>query len=205
MQQTARHLLPIVPPWRETNISRAFADPYNIGAVKQHRPRSSGLHVWFSLFFGLLFTGLTALSLSAQAPFPPPNQIQVFPVQGLSFGDFYPSGSGGTITVDFNGIRSSSGVTLAGGVYYAAVFEVALIPGRLVSISLGPNVLLTGSNGGSMTLNIGPADKGNSFVTSGGHPFRNPVYIGGTLNVGNALTNPPGSYSGEFFVTFNQN
>lgn len=127
-------------------------------------------------------------------------------MQGLSFGNFYPSASGGSVTVDFNGFRTSSGVALAGGSVFPAIFEVTLIPGRLVNITLPPgNIKLTGTNGGEMWLTVGPTDKGNSFITSGGHPFRNPVYIGGTLQVGNILANPPGTYNGEFFVTFNQN
>jgi len=159
---------------------------------------------WVAAAF-VLFSIMTTTA-QAQAPFPPPLQIQVYPVQGLSFGDFYPSTSGGSITIDPYGMRTSVGVTLAGGIYYQAIFEVALLPGRLVSISLPVGgVLLTGSNGGSMMLTVGPTDKGNSFVTSGGHPFRNPVNIGGTLTVGSTMANPPGSYSGEFFVTFNQN
>lgn len=153
----------------------------------------------------VLVAGLS-LPAFAQAPFPPPRQIQVYPVQDLSFGDFMPSSSGGTVTVDPLGNRSAIGVTLAGGLYFQAIFDVMLLPGRLVSISLptGP-VTLTGSNGGSMTLTNLQSDKGGSFVTSGGQPFRNPVNIGGTLNVGNMTQNPPGSYSGEFTVTFNQN
>lgn len=149
---------------------------------------------------------LCATPAMSQPPFPPPNQIQVFNIRGIDFGTFYPSASGGSVTVEPSGSRSSSGVTLVGGgMGEAAIFDVVLIPGRLVSISLGPDVILTGSNGGSMILKVGPADKGSSFVTTAGHPFRNQVNVGGTLQVGNLSANPPGSYSGSFTVTFHQN
>lgn len=146
------------------------------------------------------------MPLLAQAPFPPPKQIQVFNVRGIDFGTFYPSASGGSVTVDPTGTRSASGVVLVGGALgEAAIFDVMLLPGRLVSISYGPDATLLGSSGGSMTLQVGPSDKGNSFVTSGGHPFRNQVNVGGTLQVGNLAANPPGSYQGTFVVTFHQN
>ncbi len=95
-----------------------------------------------------------------------------------------------------------------------AIFDVVLVPGRLVSISWGfptEEVTLTGSNGGSMRMKIGPTDKTSTgtnsaqFVTTGGHPFHNQVYFGGTLTVGSVSANPPGNYTGEFFITFHQN
>ena len=142
----------------------------------------------------------------AQAPFPPPNQIQVFNLRGLDFGSFYPSGTGGEVIVDPWGSRTpTGGVVLVGGdIGEPAIFEIVLIPGRLVSISFGPDATLTGSNGGSMTLAVGPSDRGDSFVTTSGHPFRNQVNVGGTLYVESATENPPGSYTGSFTVTFNQ-
>jgi hypothetical protein len=92
-----------------------------------------------------------------------------------------------------------------GGNYNQAIFEVKLIPGRLVSIMLGPPATLTRiGGGGSMTMDVGPTDKGGSFVTSGGHPFFNPVNVGGTLYVESSAVNPPGAYEGQFSVTFIQ-
>jgi hypothetical protein len=139
-------------------------------------------------------------------PFPPPRQIQVYNAQGLGFGSFYTGGTGGTVVVSPAGVRTSTGsVVLVGGMPQAAMFIVELLPGRLVNIMLGPSATLTRmGGGGSMTMTIGPTDKGASFVTSGGQPFRNPVMVGGTLFVGNTASNPAGSYEGSFSVTFIQ-
>jgi len=92
-----------------------------------------------------------------------------------------------------------------GGMPQAAMFIVELLPGRLVSIMTGPDVILYRvGGGGSLTMSVGPTDKGANFVTTSGHPFRNPVMVGGTLHVGNNASNPPGSYEGSFNVTFIQ-
>lgn len=145
--------------------------------------------------------------ISGQTPFPPPNQIQVYTSQGLSFGSFFTGSSGGAVQISPLGVRTTSGtvIGLASNPGHQAIFNVRLIPGRLVSIVYGPNVTLNRiGGGGSMTMSIGPSDKGTSFVTSKGHPFMNPVQIGGTLYVGNMTVNPPGSYQGVFSITFIQ-
>ena len=147
-----------------------------------------------------------AWAISQNVPFPPPRQIQVFAIQQLSFGDFYPGGTGGTIIVSPHGIRSSTGtVVLVGGNSFPAIFDVKLIPGRLVQIVTEASALLNRiGGGGTLTMDVGPSDKGTSFITSGGHPFRNPVQVGGTLYVGNMASNPAGQYEGSFTVTFIQ-
>ncbi|MDP3013597.1 MAG: DUF4402 domain-containing protein, partial [Candidatus Subteraquimicrobiales bacterium] len=156
----------------------------------------------------LMVLGLAGTAIQARAqgvPFPPPREIRVFTAQGLSFGTFFPSTSSGTVSVSHSGSRTGNGVILAGGFWNQAIFVVELLPGRLVSISIGTDVVLTRTGGGgSMNLSIGPTDKGNSFVTSGGHPFRNLVNVGGTLTVGTITVNPPGEYTGTFSVTFIQ-
>jgi len=153
----------------------------------------------------VLFTG----NYSAQAqntPFPPPNQMQVFDIQALNFGSFSTGASGGTVVISPTGMRTSMGsVILMGGGFNQAIFEIKLIPGRLVQVIMGPQVQLNRiGGGGSMNMQIGPSDKGNNFITSGGHPFYNPVQVGGTLYVGNSTANPAGSYEGQFSVTFIQ-
>ncbi len=74
----------------------------------------------------------------------------------------------------------------------------------MVSIMNGPNVTLTGSNGGTITLQIGAASTGASFVTTAIPPSRTQVRIGGTLTVGTPASNPSGNYTGTFSVTFIQ-
>ena len=161
---------------------------------------------------GLLFISFTILMLFSQVssaqntPFPPPNQLQVFDMQALNFGSFSTGTSGGTVKISPQGFRTSTGsVILMGGFSNQAIFEIKLIPGRLVQIMLGPQATLTRiGGGGTMTMTLDATDRGSSFVTDGGHPFFNPVQVGGTLEVGPTAANPPGEYEGQFSVTFIQ-
>jgi hypothetical protein len=167
---------------------------------------SSGNPFGTSILILLFLFIMPAFGFGQNMPFPPPNQLQVFAVQQLSFGAFHTGASGGTVVVSSTGSRTATGsVVLAGGIAYQAIFNVRLIPGRLVQIQLGPQAQLTRiGGGGMMAMDVGPTDRGSSFVTSGGHPFYNTVNVGGTLNVGDILANPPGSYEGSFSVTFIQ-
>ncbi|HHN47547.1 MAG TPA: DUF4402 domain-containing protein [Bacteroidales bacterium] len=162
-----------------------------------------------SLWLILVFFCLpTALPVMAQTPFPPPNQLQVFNQQGLGFGSFYVGASGGTVVISPGGSRSTTGTVmgLASDPGMPAIFNVRLIPGRLVHISFSASATLTRAGGSeTMTITGFTSDKpGNNFVTSGGHPFINPVQVGGTLNVGSISANPAGNYQGFFEVTFIQ-
>ncbi len=166
--------------------------------------QASGLQA--VLFFMLMFLIGTHTTQAQNTPFPPPNQIQVFGMQALNFGSFSTGASGGTVIIGFTGSRTSTGsVILMGGGYNQAIFEIKLIPGRLVQVQMGPQVSLTRIGGSeTMSMQVGPSDKGGSFVTSGGHPFYNAVKVGGTLYVGNSAANPAGAYEGQFSVTFIQ-
>lgn len=156
----------------------------------------------------LLILGMSNFEASAQgAPFPPPREISVFATQDLMFGEFFTGEAGGTVVVSPSGIRSSTGtVVLIGGHSQPAIFIVELLPGRLVHILINPQTIILNrtGGGGTMSMSIGPPDKGTSFITHGGHPFRNPVQVGGTLHVGAITSNPPGDYHGTFHVTFIQ-
>lgn len=155
----------------------------------------------------ILYGNLCNFVFAQGSPFPPPREIRVFATQELGFGGFYTGSAGGSLIISPSGSRSSTGtVVLAGGPGQPAVFIVELLPGRLVNIMISPQTTtLTRINGGeTMTMTIGPTDKGLSFVTSAGHPFRTPVQIGGTLHVGSIASNPAGEYSGTFSVTFIQ-
>jgi hypothetical protein len=164
---------------------------------------SSNLAVFLIAVF-FLCCGQSAVG--QQTPFPPPNQMQVYGMEELSFGSFSTGASGGTVVISPEGFRTSTGsVILMGGTFNQAFFEIKLIPGRMVQIILGPQIQLTRiGGGGSMNMQVGPTDKGTSFVTSGGHPFFNRVNVGGTLYVGSSVANPAGQYKGQFSVTFIQ-
>lgn len=147
-------------------------------------------------------------SVAAYAQEPPPRPIVVTVTgQALSFGAFYHGAVGGTITINSDGSRTSSGDVVPlglGYVYSTALYEIVANPGTVISLLNGPDVNLVGSNGGTLSLHIGDSDLGSSFVTTAPYPVPTELNVGGTLSVGNSIANPPGSYSGTFDITFIQ-
>jgi len=143
----------------------------------------------------------------AQPPPPRPITVYVNPAQGLIFGAFFQGVTGGTVIIYPDGSRSVTGdLVLAnlGIPFSPAIYEIDANPGTVVSILNGPDVTLTGSNGGSIHLHIGNSSTGSPFITTATPPARTEVRIGGTLTVGSPLANPSGAYSGTFSVTFIQ-
>jgi len=152
---------------------------------------------------------LLAASRKAKAQEPPPRPITVTVslVQNLSFGAFYHGNTGGTVIIYPTGSRSATGdvVLLNLGYSFATgLYDVVANPGTLVSILNGPDAILTGSGGGSLTLHIGDSDPDSPFIITTMPPAATQLRIGGTLIVGNPGANPPGNYSGTFDVTFVQ-
>ncbi|OQP46420.1 DUF4402 domain-containing protein [Niastella populi] len=144
----------------------------------------------------LLLTGFSATA-----------QISVNTLQNLSFGAFSHGNSGGTVVIAANGARSVTGDVIPvnlGFQYYPAIFEVEAPSGTIINIVNGPDVQLTGSNGGSMTLHIGASDPASPFTSTTTPPAKNSIKVGATLTVGGPAANPPGVYSGSFSVTFIQ-
>jgi hypothetical protein len=137
----------------------------------------------------------------------PPRPLEVYNVKDINFGAFVPGISGGTLIIYPNGSRSSTGdiyqINL-GYQFYPAIFEIGANKGSLISILSGTDAILTGSNGGTLTMHVGSSDPQSPFVTTVNPPSRTQVRIGGTLIIGNPQANPPGAYSGTFSVTFNQ-
>lgn len=163
-------------------------------------------HIQTLRFFSLLLVmvGL-AMSLSAQEE--PPRPMKVSTYQHLSFGAFINSSSGGTVTIGADGSRSVTGDIIPvfqGMQYHPAIFEVEANPGVLITALAGPQVNLSGSNGGSLVLTIGSMLPLSPFVNTTERPFTTQIMVGGTLQVGTTLASPPGEYTGEFFVTFIQ-
>jgi len=156
----------------------------------------------FYLFLGL---GFFIVPANAQEQPPRPIQVKVNTLQHLSFGSFIQSGNYGTVTVDYNGTRTASGSIILPGMYSLvtpALFEITAIPGTLITINNGSDVNLSGSNGGTLKLTIGPSKTGSPFITTGETTL---VYIGGILVVKDLLSsNPAGIYNGTFNVTFIQ-
>ncbi len=138
---------------------------------------------------------------------PPPRPVQVTVVQNLTFGAFSQGASGGTVSVDYGGSRVATGDVVLlnlGFSFTAASFRLVGNAGTVVSILNGADVSLPGSNGGSMTLHIGSSNPSSPFVINVNPPDYVTLSIGGTLTVGNTASNPPGSYSASFEITFIQ-
>jgi hypothetical protein len=87
--------------------------------------------------------------------------------------------------------------------YFQSIFEIEAPPGTILHILTGTDVTLAGNNGGTMNLRIGEPDTGTPLITSAVSPARTQVNIGGTLTVGGASANTPGTYSGTFLISFN--
>jgi hypothetical protein len=154
----------------------------------------------------LLLCVMCTKAISQTKP-PTPFSIYVNPAQGLYFGAFFTGATGGTVIIYPDNTRSVTGNVIQASLGYsfsAAIFEVEADIGTRVGILNGPDVTLTGSNGGTMMLHLGTSLPASPFVSNVAPPARNQVSIGGTLTVGNILSNPVGSYSGTFSVTFVQ-
>lgn len=159
------------------------------------------------LILGLHFLLLCNEKAYAQPQPPKPFAIYTNPAQGLFFGAFYHGLTGGTIIIYPDGSRSTTGdvIQVSLGVLFSpAIVEVEAPVGSRIAILNGPDAVLTGSNGGSMLFRLGTTDHGSSFITTIPPPGRTQIRIGGTLYVGNSLSNPVGSYNGIFSVTFIQ-
>jgi hypothetical protein len=136
-----------------------------------------------------------------------PASISVYTVQNIHFGAFTQGAVGGSVILSPAGTRTATGDVVLlnmGATYYQSIFEIDAIQGTVISIMNGPDATLTGSNGGSMSMTIGSSSPGSPFVNTQLPPNRTTVYIGATLHVGSPASNPPGTYTGTFYVTFNQ-
>lgn len=147
--------------------------------------------------------------VSFAQPLLPQRTITVTATQGIHFGTLCRTGiSGGTVTVGYDGARTSTGdieLLAIAPTAHPSIFEIKLCQGRNVTITFAATATLTGSNGGTLTLDIGPTEKGissASFETNNDCNFITPLRVGGTLHIpGTAI---PGIYSGNFDITFNQ-
>jgi hypothetical protein len=153
-----------------------------------------------------IFFMVVHLALFSQEPPPRPITITVTG-QGLSFGAFSQGAAGGTVTITSAGSRSATGDIILlnlGYTFSTALFQITGNPGTLVSLLNGPDVSLPGSNGGSMLLHIGSSSPASPFIINTVPPAYTSLNVGGVLTVGNPGSNPPGSYSGNFNITFIQ-
>lgn len=137
----------------------------------------------------------------------PQREITVQSTQAIDFGIFYDTGSGGTITVDWQGNRWVTGgiIALSNSTVRPAIFEVKLCQGRNIKIIYDPTTTLNNGVGSPLTLNIGPTEKGisgSSFSVDTNCNFITALRVGATLIVPGGAAR--GTYSGNFFLTFTQ-
>ena len=133
---------------------------------------------------------------------PRPIAVTVSVIQNLNFGTFCHGNSGGTIIINSDGSRSPTGdVILLLGTFSTGLYSVSGNVGTLITILNGPDAILTGSGGGTLTLEIGGSDPHIPFILTTSSVQ---VRIGGTLVIKDPISNPPGNYSGFFNVTFFQ-
>lgn len=171
------------------------------------RTISFNLKKYSILLYASICLLFNCLDIHAQELPPRPIAVYVNPAEGLNFGSVFQGVSGGTIIITPDGSRSATGDIIPadlGVPYFPAIFEIDANPGTLISILNGPDVLLSGSNGGSVSLHIGSASTGSPFITTVAPPGRTEVRVGGTLTIGSALANPAGDYNGTFTVIFMQ-
>lgn len=134
-------------------------------------------------------------------------QVSITNTQSLHFGTICLTGTGGTVTVGSDGSRTSTGSPILlslSPVAQPAIFEIMNCPGGSVSLTFNATTILTGSNGGELTLDLGPTEKGISgsvFTTISDCNFVTPVYMGGSLHIPDAAI--AGTYTGSFDVTIN--
>lgn len=172
-----------------------------MGIIRQRTIRSV-LVILFTFASTLCFAQNPTDSLPVD-----PGSISVYTIQNLSFSSFSHGNVGGSVIISSGGVRSVTGDIVGlniGSPYYQAIFDIEAPQGSIISILNGPDVILTGSNGGSMSLRIGNSYPASPFSTIVNPPQRTEVSVGGTLNVGNLSSSPPGSYTGTIYITFNQ-
>ncbi len=170
-----------------------------------HFSSDTNRHIFFWCAVILLFLNFGKAHSQEQPP--QPIAVYVDNEQALNFGAFYPANSGGTITVSATGMRSVTGdvIPINEGISYTpALFEIQALPGTIVHLQEGTVGFLTGSNGGTMALEINGTDPPSPFITTVPPPGKTQIRVGGTLTVGSIMTNQTGSYTGTFTVTFNQ-
>ena len=166
---------------------------------------------WLKKILCVLVPGLLSFWAAAQNPTDSlpddPGAIAVYTIQHLGFGAFSHGAAGGTVVISNTGTRSVTGDIIPlnlGILYFHAIFELNAPAGTIISILNGANTTLNGSNGGTISLQIGNSDPPSPFVTTVTQPARTQINIGGTLTVGGPVANPPGTYTGTFYITFNQ-
>jgi len=145
-------------------------------------------------------------SIYAQ-PALPQRKITLDATQALSFGRFHTRGNGGTISVSWQGIISTTGDVFAmpRSEGMPAIYAVKLCQGRNIRITYPQTSELINSDGYTLKLDVGPTEKGASgavFASEKNCNFITTLRVGATLHI--PPNAPQGDYTGGFSVSFNQ-
>jgi hypothetical protein len=166
---------------------------------------------WLSnLKLPVLIWLLGTLGSYAQENPPMPIEVEVRTARFLDFGAFTTGSSTGTVHVSHDSRPTTTGdaIIINSQDITSALFDVYANPGTIINLMPASNNFeLTGSNGGSLFVNIDDSDfsTGPIFITTANSTTPNEVYMGGTLNVSNVNSeNPPGNYSGTIIINFIQ-
>lgn len=167
------------------------------------------IYKWFiKILIVAIVIFFTVHSAFAQTPVTQ-SSVTVTATQAINFGTFCLTGNkGGTITVGWDGTRTSTGdVRLLSGTQSAkaAIFELKVCQAKNITIIFDATIDLTNNNEGSFTLDIGPTERGGNntcFPANSDCDFITPLRVGGTLHIPGTATR--GSYSGNFAISFFQ-
>jgi hypothetical protein len=155
-------------------------------------------------FYGVAML-ICAIPSFAQ-PNMPTRTVTVEYLQTINFGAFCVLGSEGSVNLNYNGTRTSTGgihLISQGEADQPGIISLKLCPGRNVQLVFTPEVkLYYGSNYITMEINsIEGLGVGNIYTSTADCDFNNHIRIGGTLSV--PANAPPGLYEGSFTITFN--
>jgi hypothetical protein len=131
--------------------------------------------------------------------------ISLTKVTDLAFGDLTAGVTAGTVKITPAGARSrTGGVTVLASTFDNASFTVTTPSGlRTYTIILPGSATLTSGGGFTMTVDTFKSNPNGSGTTSAGGAHTQTLNVGATLQVG--ANQKPGTYTGTFSVTVNQN
>jgi hypothetical protein len=162
------------------------------------------------MIYGTILLAMSHVPAFAQELPPKPLTIIATTLQNMNFGTFLIGSSGsGSVIIYPDGSRICSGnVFPVNSTTSALRYEVVALPGTLITI-VGQHLMLSGSNGGTIGLDISDSDPHSPFIATGiptgtGTLVRMQVTIGGKLTIVSSGDHPPGNYGASFDVTFIQ-
>ncbi len=148
-----------------------------------------------------LFILVNHLASIAQKP---STRLLIVTLQDISFGTFFQGNSGGTVAIFPDGTRQFGGgiieANISGSDFHPAIFEVEAKPGTYVKMHAKQNYFLSGTNGGSIHLELKIPNRGIEQIvpTSGIVQF----IVGGVLTIEGGTNNPSGDYNTDFEIRF---